>query len=192
MVLSCIPLCRIRPSALIWLRDWGGVSDSLGLGISWRAYLKRLIPAPSSHCGYRTLILCAGNLDPRMHWCVAQTKVMAILILKELNVLYYSCHHFVARRLVILFRESFSSTPMIPSTEATNGKKCRSCWKHESKYIFFLARYASWRKFSGVFPEWDLASFFMTRMLWTLSVPFYQKSLIRSSPFCSVALDVSC
>ena len=60
---------------------WGGVRTSSGLRISRRAYLKRLSPAPSSHCGRWMLILCAGTLDPRMHRCVARTKVMAILIL---------------------------------------------------------------------------------------------------------------
>ena len=62
--------------------DWGRVRVSLRLGISWRAYLKRLLPAPSYQCEHWTLILFNGTLDPHMHRCVAHTKLMAILLLK--------------------------------------------------------------------------------------------------------------
>ena len=54
----------LRLYALGWIRGWVRVRASLGLGISWRAYLKRLIPLPYSHCGLWKLILCAGILDP--------------------------------------------------------------------------------------------------------------------------------
>ena len=45
------------------------------------AYLNSANPALSSHCGLCTLILCADTLDPRIHWYVARTEVMAILLL---------------------------------------------------------------------------------------------------------------
>ena len=80
-------LFRSRPSAPMWLRDSGGLEALLVLGISWRTYLKRLTPEPSSHCGLCTLILCACTLDLQMHWCVACIKVMAILLLTCLQVL---------------------------------------------------------------------------------------------------------
>ena len=88
LVLSCISLCRISPSALMCLRDWGGVRASLGLEISWRAYLKSLILAPSSHCRRWRLIFYGGTLYSRMHWCVARTKVMATLLLTYPQVLW--------------------------------------------------------------------------------------------------------
>ena len=65
----------------------GGVEAPLGLGISRHAYLKRLIPAPSYHCGHCTLILCSGTLDPWMHRCVDCTKVTVILLLRYPHVL---------------------------------------------------------------------------------------------------------
>ena len=37
-----------------------------GYGDPWRAYLKRLCPALSSHWVHCTLIRCNGTLDPRM------------------------------------------------------------------------------------------------------------------------------
>ena len=52
---------------------------------------------------------------------------------------------------------------------------------------FFFDRSSSWRHFSGVFAEWDLASVLMTRMSWTLSVPLCQRSRISRWPLCSVA-----
>ena len=81
LVLSCKSLFRLRMLSIIWLRDWGGVRDSRDPGISQCAYLKRLIPEPSYHCGHWKLIMCAGNLYTRIHRCAACTKVMAILIL---------------------------------------------------------------------------------------------------------------
>ena len=45
------------------------------------SYLNGDYLALSSHCGLCTLILCAGTLDPRIHWWVARTKVMVILLL---------------------------------------------------------------------------------------------------------------
>ena len=50
------------------------------------SYLNSANPAPSSHCGLCTLILCAGTRDPRIHRWVARTKVMAILLLTYLHV----------------------------------------------------------------------------------------------------------
>ena len=64
LVFPCRSMFRIGLSALGWLRGWGGVRTLSGLRISWRAYLKRLSPFPSSYCGRWTLILCAGTLDP--------------------------------------------------------------------------------------------------------------------------------
>ena len=64
------------------------VSRELGwLEEPWRAYLKRLSPAPSSHWGSCTLFRCAGTRDPRMQRWVARTKVIAILPLAYPNVL---------------------------------------------------------------------------------------------------------
>ena len=161
-MLSCASLCRIRTSALRCLRYWGIVTAFLVLGISQHAYLKMLIPAPSSHCRHWTLILCAGTLDPRMYRSVARTKLMTILLLTFPHVLEEGCLHFVARRLDILFGVDFASTPIIPSTEATKIKKCQRCWRHDSKYIFFFACSASGRHFYSVFAEWELTSAFMT------------------------------
>ena len=59
------------------LGGWGGWVVVVG-----RAYLNSARPAPSSHCGLCTLILCAGTRDPLMHRCVARTKVVAILLMK--------------------------------------------------------------------------------------------------------------
>ena len=158
-----------------------------GLKIYWCTYLKRLSQAPSSHCGRLTLILCASTLDPRMHRCVARTKVMANLLLTYPHVLKYGCRHFVARRLAILFRVAITSNPRILLIESTKGEKCRRCWRQAYRYIFFFARSTSCRHFSSFFAELDLASVFTMRMQWTLSVPFWQRSRIRRSPLCSVA-----
>ena len=87
LVLSCILMCRLRPSYPIYLRGLVGVEASFGLGVSRLAYLNRLIPAPSSHCRRWTLILCSGTLNPRMHRCVAGTDVMGILLLTYPHVL---------------------------------------------------------------------------------------------------------
>ena len=66
---------------------WDRVRTSSGLRISRRAYLKWLIPAPSSHCRHWTLILCTGTLDPRIHRFMAHTKFMATLLLTYLHIL---------------------------------------------------------------------------------------------------------
>ena len=55
---------------------WGGWV--LGVCCS---YLNSANPAPSSHFGLCTLILCAGTRDPWIHQWVASTKVMATLLL---------------------------------------------------------------------------------------------------------------
>ena len=86
LVLSFILLCRLRPSSPMSLRVWGGVGDSLGLGITRHAYLNRLSPTLYYHYGLWTTILCTGTLDPHMHRCGARTKVMAILLLTYLHV----------------------------------------------------------------------------------------------------------
>ena len=62
----------VFPLCLWWLVVVGGCM---------RAYLKRFIPAPSSHWGRCTLIRCSGTQDPRIQRWVARTKVIAILIL---------------------------------------------------------------------------------------------------------------
>ena len=123
-VVPRISLCQIGPSALGWLICWGGVRTSSGLRISWSPYLKRLIPAPSSHDRRWILILCAGTINPRMHRFVARTKVMANLLLTYLHNLEYGCRHFVARQLSILFRVAVASTPGSTSAEATKGERC--------------------------------------------------------------------
>ena len=66
---------------------WGRVITLIILWVSLRAYLKRLILVPSSHCGYWTLILCAVTLEPLIHRCVDRTKVMAALFLTYLRVI---------------------------------------------------------------------------------------------------------
>ena len=65
----CGSLVLIWPSDLGCLRGWDGVKDFLLLWFAWRAYLNRLILAPSWALGARrwALILCAGTLDPQMH-----------------------------------------------------------------------------------------------------------------------------
>ena len=127
-MVPCRYQCRLGPSSLGRLRGWGEVRTSYGLRISQHAYLKRLIPSPTSHCGRWTLILCAGTLDPQMHRCVSRIKVMATLLLSYPHVLEYGCRHFVARQLAILFRLAVASTPRSPSTEATKVYKCQRCW----------------------------------------------------------------
>ena len=78
---------QLRPLDLIWIREWGRIRDYLGLGINFRAYMKGLNLALYFHCRRWTLILCAGTLDPRMHQCVACTKVVATLLLTYPHVL---------------------------------------------------------------------------------------------------------
>ena len=51
----------------------------LCVGGPW-SYLNRASPAPSSHFGLCTLILCAGTREPLMHRWVARTIVMATLL----------------------------------------------------------------------------------------------------------------
>ena len=101
----------------------GGVEALLGMGIYQRPYMNRLIPAPSYYCGRRTLILCAGTLDPWMHRWVELTKVMTILLLIYPQVLEYGCCHFFARRLAILLKLAAASTPSSPSTEVKKNRK---------------------------------------------------------------------
>ena len=63
-MVPCISLFRIGPAALGWIRGWGRVRTSSVIRIYQHAYLKRLSPAPLSHCGRWTLILCAGYPGP--------------------------------------------------------------------------------------------------------------------------------
>ena len=58
---------------------WGG-GGVVVWGLRPAIYLNRARPAPSSHCGLCTLILCAGTHDPLMHLWVAHTIVMATLL----------------------------------------------------------------------------------------------------------------
>ena len=104
-----------------------------------------------------------------------------------LHVLEWGFCQFFSRRLAILFRVAAASIPSSLSTEVRNGEKCWCCWRHASSYIFFFSRSASWRQSSSVFAEWDLTTVFTTRMTLTLSIPFYQRSQISRSFFCSVA-----
>ena len=92
-----------------------------GCSYPWRAYLIRLIPAPSSHWGICTLIRCSGTRDPCMQQWVARKKVITILLLTYPHVFKYGCFHLVARRLDNLFKVFVTSTPSSPSTEATKG-----------------------------------------------------------------------
>ena len=113
-VVLCKPQCRLGPSPLGCLRGWDRVRTSSDFRISWRAYLKRLIPEPSPHYKRWTLIMCIGTLVPLMHRCVAHTKLMSTLLVTYLHVLEYGCRHFLARRLNILFKVAVASTPRIP------------------------------------------------------------------------------
>ena len=81
MAPSCIFVLVTTPTSAVVscsvFRCWGccavggceeglrGVVDLVGFG-TWRAYLNRFSPAPSSHWGCCTLIRCAVTLDPRM------------------------------------------------------------------------------------------------------------------------------
>ena len=111
LVISFRLLFRTRPLYPMYLRGWDVVRALLGLGISWHAYLNRLIPELSSDCRFWTLILYASTMDPHIHLCVARTKVMVILLLMYPQVLEYDCHHCIARQLAILFRVADASTP---------------------------------------------------------------------------------
>ena len=78
-----------RALVLLWEGGWrggvggggGGWGGGLGVwGLRPAVYLNRARPAPSSHYGLCTLILCAGTRDPLMHLWVARTIVMATLL----------------------------------------------------------------------------------------------------------------
>ena len=86
-VVHCRSMFLIGPSTLGCIRVRGGLRTSSGIRISRRAYLKRLRPALSSQWRRWTLILCTGTVDPRMHRCVARTKLMATLLLTYPNFL---------------------------------------------------------------------------------------------------------
>ena len=95
---SCPPLCILSGVSslffsLLFVLSYGGSCDLVwGVGWGWGgcgvlvyggvpcSYLNRDSPAPSSHCGLCTLILCAGTRDPLMHRWVARTIVMATLL----------------------------------------------------------------------------------------------------------------
>ena len=72
----------------VWAMSvWWGGREGVGGGIFgvivcgvYRSYLNRASPAPSSHCGLCTLILCAGTREPLMHRWVACTNVLATLL----------------------------------------------------------------------------------------------------------------
>ena len=65
---------------LVWEEGGRGGMACLCMGGPC-SYLNMASPAPSSHCGLYTLILCAGNRDPLMHRWVARTIVMATLLM---------------------------------------------------------------------------------------------------------------
>ena len=193
----CVFGVRFSPvQCVCWLVSgvgMGGVGWR-GRGVcidSWVPHLKRFIPATYSHWGRCTLILCTGTRDTHKKRCVARTKVMATLLLTYPHSYEYSCCHLVARRLAIFFRVAVSSTLRSPSTKATKREKCRRCWRQAFRYILFFPLSDSWRHFSGDLRTYDRTSVFTTRMSWTLSVPCYQRSRIRRSPFCSVTSDSS-
>ena len=88
------PCVVVSPRRSWWMTVMGRcirgneVSREVGwLGEPWHAYLKRLIPAPSSHWGRCTLIGCVGTRDPCMQRWVMRTKVIAILLLTYPHVL---------------------------------------------------------------------------------------------------------
>ena len=110
------PCFVVSPLFLWWLVVVGGcmrgieVSGGVGwLWGPWRAYLKRSIPAPSSHWGRCTLIRCAGTRDPHMQQWVERTKVIAIPLLTYTQVLGQDFFHLVARRLSNLLRVAVAS-----------------------------------------------------------------------------------
>ena len=53
-----------------------------GFMVVVRAYLNNASPAPSSHWGLCSLILCAGTRDPLMYQCVAHTKVIVATLMR--------------------------------------------------------------------------------------------------------------
>ena len=65
---------------------WGGGGWCACLWGCPCSHLNRASPAPSSHCGLCTLILCAGTRDPLMHRWVARTIVMATLLMRYPHV----------------------------------------------------------------------------------------------------------
>ena len=91
-----------------------------------------------------------------------------------------------ARQLAKLFRVAVTSISRRLSTKATKGEKCRSCWRHASRYIRFFPLSASCRQLSGSFVLCVGASVFTTHMFWKLSVSCCQSSRISRPPYCSV------
>ena len=187
------PFYSVCPLCLWWLVVVGGCMHGIGVSAgagcycdTWRAYLNRFSPAPSSQCRRCTLIGCAGTRDPRIQRWMAHNKVIAILLLTYPHVFEYGCFQLVARWLDKLFKIAFASTPSSPSPKAKKGEKFWRCSRHASKYIRFFPLSASCRHFSGALAIWDLASVFTIRMSWTLFVPFCQRSRISRSPFCFV------
>ena len=78
-----------------------------------------------------------------------------------------------------------ASTLSRPSTYTTKGEKWRCFWRNDSRYFFFFSLYAVWRHFSGDLLRRENVSVFTARMSWILSVPLYQRLLMRRSPSCS-------
>ena len=80
--LSLFMLAFGRACDLLWEEGWRGGRGVVCLCMRGfpALYLNRASPAPSSHCGLCTLILCAGTRDPLMHRWVARTSVMATLL----------------------------------------------------------------------------------------------------------------
>ena len=146
-ILVLMYLVRLTRNAC-WVKLLGFLNM---IGVFWgRAYHRFFIRSVSSHLWCCTLIQCAGTLEPRIHWCVARTKVIPILILTYPHVREYSCWHFVARCMDILFRVSSTPTLINLSTDTKKGKNCWCCWRKSSRYIFFDFS-ASWRHVSGMF-----------------------------------------
>ena len=75
LVFTFYILSRLMPSGLKSMWGNSGLRFSR-LGFYQNVYHKRFIPVSSYHYGLCMLILCDLTLDPRMHWCVARTKVM--------------------------------------------------------------------------------------------------------------------
>ena len=95
---------------------------------------------------------------------VARTKVIAIILLTYPHVFEWDCFHLVVRQLANILRVAVASTLRSPSTKATKVEKCRSFWRHASKYIHFFPLSALCRNLSGSFVLCDWASVFTTRM----------------------------
>ena len=92
------------------------------------------------------------------------------------------CSHFYMRKLVILFKSASSFVTTIPMNKHKKSNKFQSCFRHVSNYLFFFSSYATCRNFFGDLWKYKDVSVFTTRIPFMLSIPFWNRSRMRSSP----------